>query len=87
MTDIRQVVDAWAEQILELGHTYRWVQVFENKGSVMGSSMPHPHGQIWALDTLPNEPFKEDVQQRALLAGKRHVRSCVDYAAQEARAA
>jgi UDPglucose--hexose-1-phosphate uridylyltransferase len=62
--EIRQVVDSWAEQTAELGQTNRWVQVFENKGSIMGSSMPHPHGQIWALDSLPNEPSKEDVNQR-----------------------
>jgi UDPglucose--hexose-1-phosphate uridylyltransferase len=42
-----------------------YVQVFENKGSVMGSSNPHPHGQIWANHTVPLEPAKEDVQQRA----------------------
>ncbi|MCA9925584.1 MAG: galactose-1-phosphate uridylyltransferase, partial [Anaerolineales bacterium] len=44
---------------------YRWVQVFENKGVVMGCSNPHPHGQIWTMDTLPNEPRKEDERQRA----------------------
>jgi UDPglucose--hexose-1-phosphate uridylyltransferase len=64
LADIRRVVDAWAEQTAELGQTYRWVQVFENKGAVMGSSMPHPHGQIWALNSLPNEPYKEDFHQR-----------------------
>ena len=62
--DIRRVVDAWAEQIAELGQSYKWVQVFENKGAVMGCSMPHPHGQIWAVDSLPNEPYKEDRRQR-----------------------
>ncbi len=62
---IRQVVDVWAAQTAELGAQYRWVQVFENKGAIMGCSNPHPHGQIWALDTLPNEPDKEDKQQRA----------------------
>lgn len=83
LPDIRKVVDTWAEQIDELGQSYRWVQVFENKGSVMGSSMPHPHGQIWALDTLPNEPFKEDKQQRAYW--QENGRSLlVDYAQQEA---
>lgn len=61
---IRGVIDTWAEQVMELGQTYRWVQVFENKGAVMGCSNPHPHGQIWAIDTLPNEPYKEDVQQK-----------------------
>jgi len=42
----------------------QWVQVFENKGAVMGCSNPHPHGQIWATDLLPNEPTKEDQSQR-----------------------
>lgn len=63
--DIRFVVDEWAFQTQELGKDFKWVQVFENKGAVMGSSMPHPHGQIWALDALPNEPQKEDQNQRA----------------------
>jgi UDPglucose--hexose-1-phosphate uridylyltransferase len=49
----------------ELGQRYRWVQVFENKGAMMGCSNPHPHGQIWAGSALPNEPAKEDRQQRA----------------------
>lgn len=61
--EILQVVDLWADQSEELGHNYTWVQVFENKGSLMGCSNPHPHGQIWALDTLPNEPAKEDANQ------------------------
>lgn len=64
LPEIRRVVDTWAEQVVELGQRYRWVQLFENKGEVMGSSNPHPHGQIWGLDTLPNEPAKEDEQQR-----------------------
>lgn len=63
LADIRRVVDVWAEQVAELGRSYRWVQVFENKGAIMGCSNPHPHGQIWALDTLPNEPAKEERQQ------------------------
>jgi UDPglucose--hexose-1-phosphate uridylyltransferase len=61
---IRGVVDVWAEQTRELGAKHRWVQVFENKGEIMGCSNPHPHGQIWASDSLPNEPAKEDRQQR-----------------------
>lgn len=65
LADIRRVVDVWGAQTAELGRTYRWVQVFENKGAIMGCSNPHPHGQIWALDALPNEPFKEDERQRA----------------------
>jgi UDPglucose--hexose-1-phosphate uridylyltransferase len=64
LDDIRQVVDVWAEQVADLGGRYRWVQVFENKGEVMGCSNPHPHGQVWAGNTLPNEPAKEERQQR-----------------------
>ncbi|MFC1996490.1 UDP-glucose--hexose-1-phosphate uridylyltransferase [Chloroflexota bacterium] len=64
LQDIRCVVDTWAEQIIELSQKYQWVQVFENKGAVMGCSNPHPHGQIWAQDCLPNEPTKEDLFQR-----------------------
>ncbi|GAB4572096.1 MAG: galactose-1-phosphate uridylyltransferase [Anaerolineae bacterium] len=65
LPDIRRVVDLWADQVSELGEIYRWVQVFETKGAIMGTSNAHPHGQIWAGDVLPNEPAKEDRQQRA----------------------
>jgi UDPglucose--hexose-1-phosphate uridylyltransferase len=64
LAEIRQVIDVWAEQTTELGKTYCWVQVFENKGEVMGCSNPHPHGQIWAGSALPNEPAKEEIRQR-----------------------
>lgn len=63
--EIQEVVDIWAEQTRELGEKYRWVQVFENKGAMMGSSNPHPHGQVWAMDQIPNEAAKEDRNQRA----------------------
>jgi UDPglucose--hexose-1-phosphate uridylyltransferase len=68
--EIRRVVDTWAAQTDELGREWRWVQVFENKGAVMGCSNPHPHGQIWASDELPNEIAKEDREQRHYLAEK-----------------
>ena len=64
LPEIRGVVDTWAAQAEELGQTYRWVQIFENKGAIMGCSNPHPHGQIWALNTLPNEPAAEERAQR-----------------------
>ncbi len=67
MEAIRGVIDVWAEQTEELGRDYRWIQVFENKGDIMGCSNPHPHGQIWASDFVPNEPAKEDRQQLAHL--------------------
>ena len=58
---IRQVVDLWAEQYEELGALdfINHVQIFENKGAVMGCSNPHPHGQIWAQRSIPGEPAKE----------------------------
>ena len=62
---IRTVVETWIAQTTELGAKYRWVQVFENKGDVMGCSNPHPHGQIWASNFLPDELAKEERQQAA----------------------
>lgn len=57
---IDKVVDCWIEQLNELSKVYRWVQIFENKGEIMGCSNPHPHGQIWALDQLPTHAEKVD---------------------------
>jgi len=82
--DIRRVVDTWADLVIDLGQEYRWVQLFENKGEVMGCSMPHPHGQVWAGSALPNEPAKEERQQRAYFA-KNHSPLLVDYAELETR--
>ncbi len=46
LPEIGVVVDLWAEQTIDLGQCYRWVQVFENKGEMMGCSNLHPHGHI-----------------------------------------
>jgi UDPglucose--hexose-1-phosphate uridylyltransferase len=62
--EARRVVDVWAAQSDELGRRYRWVQVFENRGELMGASNPHPHGQIWAASSIPREPAREDAAQR-----------------------
>ncbi len=83
LRDIRRVVDVWAEQSGELGRRYHWVQVFENKGEMMGASNPHPHGQVWAIDSLPNLPFKEDRSQREYLIKNRNP-LLLDYARLEA---
>lgn len=58
---IRNVVDVWAEQYSELGQLphINHVQIFENRGAMMGCSNPHPHCQIWANESIPNEPLKE----------------------------
>ena len=84
-TEILTVINVWIEQSIELGDQYRWVQIFENKGSIMGCSNPHPHGQIWALDTLPNEPAREDHHQSQYY--KDHKRSLlIEYLQQELEA-
>jgi UDPglucose--hexose-1-phosphate uridylyltransferase len=59
--DIRKVVDVWAAQYAELGArpAINHVQIFENRGAMMGASNPHPHCQIWANATLPDETLKE----------------------------
>jgi UDPglucose--hexose-1-phosphate uridylyltransferase len=80
--DIARVVDTWAAETAALGKKYRWVQVFENKGAVMGCSNPHPHGQIWASSSLPNEPAGEDRQQR-LYQQQHGSNLLLDYAARE----
>lgn len=69
---IHHVVDAWAAQAAELGGRpgIRYVQIFENRGAMMGASNPHPHGQIWATESIPNEPAMELISQREFLALK-----------------
>lgn len=60
-----EVINTWCEQTQLLGQKWPWVQVFENKGAMMGCSSPHPHGQIWATNVLPDEAAAEDSRQRA----------------------
>jgi len=81
---LRQVVDTWAEQTEELGARpfINHVQIFENKGAMMGCSNPHPHGQIWATQHLPNEPAKEQAAQLAYRAAHGDCLLC-DYLALE----
>ena len=64
--EILRVVETWQTEYTELAKnkTINYVQIFENKGAVMGCSNPHPHGQIWSQSTLPNEVVKKDVQQK-----------------------
>lgn len=61
---IRAVVDLWQREFGELAQKewIKYIQIFENKGAIMGCSNPHPHGQIWAQSSLPVEIQKEDVQ-------------------------
>jgi len=64
--DIEKVVEIWQKEYTELGANdlINYVQIFENKGAVMGCSNPHPHGQIWSQSTLPNEVYKKDLRQK-----------------------
>nr|XP_036865748.1 interleukin-11 receptor subunit alpha isoform X9 [Manis javanica] len=63
--EIRAVIDAWASVTEELGAQYPWVQIFENKGAMMGCSNPHPHCQVWASSFLPDIAQREERTQRA----------------------
>ncbi|XP_065354285.1 probable galactose-1-phosphate uridylyltransferase [Calliphora vicina] len=56
LPSIENVIHEWINQYNELSQKYTWVQIFENKGSAMGCSNPHPHCQIWACSFLPSDP-------------------------------
>lgn len=64
--NIRKVVDLWCKEYKELGarEDIGYVQIFENKGPIMGCSNPHPHGQIWASGLVPLETSKESDTQK-----------------------
>lgn len=82
LAEIEDIVVAWKQQSMELGSEYLWVQVFENKGAIMGCSQPHPHGQIWANDFLPTEMVKRD--QNLLAYFERYQRNLLlDYVSLE----
>jgi UDPglucose--hexose-1-phosphate uridylyltransferase len=67
---IAEVIACWCAEVADLGRHYASVQVFENKGAMMGCSNPHPHGQIWATRYIPHETELEDRTQRDWAAGK-----------------
>lgn len=85
--DINKVVKAWQKEYLTLGSNelINYVQIFENKGAVMGCSNPHPHGQIWSQSTLPNEVEKKDQHQQAYYS-KNKSSLLGDYLKQELKA-
>jgi UDPglucose--hexose-1-phosphate uridylyltransferase len=88
LSGVEQVVDTWARQSSDLGSRdfIQYVQVFENKGAMMGCSNPHPHSQIWAQSRSPNEPAKELETQSAYFTEKQRP-LLVDYLAEENRQA
>jgi UDPglucose--hexose-1-phosphate uridylyltransferase len=67
--EIRKVVDVWDREYRDIGGEpyIDYVQIFENRGAMMGCSNPHPHGQIWANERVPELPAKETARQREYL--------------------
>lgn len=82
--EIRGVVDAWCDESRKLGALpfIQTVQIFENRGAIMGASNPHPHCQIWASESLPNEIHKEHESQLRYFRGQNRCLLC-DYLALE----
>ena len=76
--EIRPVVDAWTREYLALRGIdwIEYVQIFENRGAMMGASNPHPHGQIWSTGFVPDEPAAETQAQRDHLARTGHCLLC-----------
>jgi UDPglucose--hexose-1-phosphate uridylyltransferase len=83
---IEVVVQTWIEQFRELGavEAINHVQIFENRGAMMGASNPHPHCQIWATASIPEAPSKELLAQQAYLRASTRCLLC-DYVALEQR--
>ena len=69
LAQVTEVIKTWSEETAKLFRQpgIRHVQVFENKGAIMGCSNPHPHSQIWAQGSIPNEPAKELAAQKDYL--------------------
>ena len=65
--DIIEVINLWQKEYADLGSdpNINHVQIFENKGAIMGCSNPHPHGQIWAQRSIPQEVQKKVVRQKS----------------------
>lgn len=62
---VLKVFETWKSEVTTLGEEFAWVQVFENKGAMMGSSQPHPHGQIWASSFIPHDIARRDENLKA----------------------
>jgi UDPglucose--hexose-1-phosphate uridylyltransferase len=75
---VSKVIQLWVQQYQELGSLpwVKHVEIFENRGALMGASNPHPHGQIWANGELPNIPVRELAAMRAFFAGNQQCMLC-----------
>jgi UDPglucose--hexose-1-phosphate uridylyltransferase len=76
--EIVAVIDMWRQQFADLGGRdfINYVQIFENRGAMMGASNPHPHCQIWGTSSLPNEPAREQTSQRNYMQSRQHCLLC-----------
>ncbi len=76
VAEIGAVIEMWTQQFEELSSIdfVNYVQIFENRGAMMGASNPHPHCQIWGSHSIPNEPAKE---QRSFLDYQQEHKSCL----------
>ncbi|XP_034944570.1 probable galactose-1-phosphate uridylyltransferase [Chelonus insularis] len=80
--EIAEVIKQWINEMIELGKKWTWVQIFENRGALMGCSNAHPHCQIWTSSFLPFEAKRKD--QHLLEYYSRHNRPLlVDYVEKE----
>ena len=68
LDELVEVVEIWLSEFKEMAAKYRWVQIFENKGAIMGCSNPHPHCQIWSSSFMPNEAHVKDKNFRYEIA-------------------
>jgi UDPglucose--hexose-1-phosphate uridylyltransferase len=84
---VEQVLQTWMEQSRQLAEmeSIAYVQVFENKGEMMGCSNPHPHSQIWSQSQIPTEPAKELASQKDYFAAQGRP-LLLDYLAEEQKA-
>ena len=82
--EVQQVVDVWTDQYTEMAAMpqLNYIQIFENRGAMMGCSNPHPHCQIWGSAAMPNEPLKEQASQSEYLSRSGSCLLC-DYVAAE----
>jgi UDPglucose--hexose-1-phosphate uridylyltransferase len=76
--EIVAVIEMWRQQFADLGSRdfINYVQIFENRGAMMGASNPHPHCQIWGTGSLPNDPAKEQTSQRNYLQSHQQCMLC-----------
>jgi len=85
VSEIKKVVDLWTREYAELAKRddINYVQIFENKGAAMGCSNPHPHGQIWAQESIPSEPKTELQRMKSYFEKNDGKPMLIDYATLE----